>query len=166
MARARTHNKRPLRKHRRTAPRVEAQEVVDETIALFHWLAWVADQLYGDDAHGAPHRWVMRRLQRYGPQTVPELARAKAQRRQSVQPIVDELEREGVLVLVANPQHVRSRKAQLTPRGTQLVERMDRIDAATLAAVSRGISRSRLGEAAATLRALREAFAIESRWRT
>lgn len=162
MARTR---KRPLRRQRRDVPRAEAQAVVDETIALFHWLAWVADQLYGDDAQGTPHRWVLRRLQRYGPQTVPELARAKALRRQSIQPVVDELVREGMIDLEPNPRHARSRLAQLTASGTQLVDRMDRIDAATLAAVSRDISTAQLASTAATLRALRDAFSIESRWR-
>lgn len=140
--------------------------MVDETIALFHWLAWVADQLYDDDAHGAPDRWVLRRLQRYGAQTVPELARAKALRRQSIQPVVDRLAAEGLIELVANPRHARSRRARLTSRGAQLVERMDRIDARTLASVSRGLPTSQLAGAAATLRAFREGFAIESRWRS
>jgi DNA-binding MarR family transcriptional regulator len=146
-------------------PRAAIQAVVDETIALFHWLEWVADQLYGDDAHGASRRWVLRRLQRYGPQTVPELARAKAIRRQSVQPVVDGLVAEGLVDLVANPRHVRSQLVRLTASGAQLVSRMDRIDDVTLAAVSRGISTVQLTQAASTLRALREAFAIESRWR-
>jgi DNA-binding MarR family transcriptional regulator len=157
--------KKPLRRHRRDAPRAEAQAVVDETIALFHWLEWVADQLYGDDGRGAPRRWVLRRLQRYGPQTVPELARAKALRRQSMQPVVDALEAEGLVELIDNPRHSKSKLSELTVRGAQLVERMDRIDARTLSAVSRGIPTARLASTSATLRELREGFAIESRWR-
>jgi len=108
---------------------------------------------------------VLRRLQRYGPQTVPELARAKAQRRQSMQPVVDTLEAERIVELIANPQHVRSRRARLTTRGANLVDRMDRIDTRTLAAISRGIPTAQLRSAAATLRELREEFTIESRWR-
>jgi DNA-binding MarR family transcriptional regulator len=157
--------KKPLRRHRRDTPRAEAQAVVDETIALFHWLEWVADQLYGDEGRGAPRRWVLRRLQRYGPQTVPELARAKALRRQSMQPVVDAIEAEGLVELTENPRHSRSRLARLTGRGAQLVERMDRIDARTLSAVSRGIPTPRLASTATTLRELREGFSIESRWR-
>jgi DNA-binding MarR family transcriptional regulator len=148
----------------RERPRAEAQAVVDETIALFHWLDWVADQLYGDDGRGAPRRWVLRRLQRYGPQTVPQLARAKAQRRQSMQPVVDVLVADGFVEFVANPRHARSQLAALTTRGERLVRQMDDIDARVLRSVSSGIPASQLVTTAATLRALRMQFAIE-RWR-
>lgn len=159
------HRKKPLRRHLRDVPRAEAQAVVDETIALFHWLEWVADQLYGYATLSAPRRWVLRRLHRYGAQTVPELARAKALRRQSMQPLVDALVDEGLVELVSNARHARSRRAQLTSRGTHIVDRMDRIDARTLASVSKGIATAQLAAAAATLRQLREGFAIETRWR-
>ena len=55
--------RKPVRR-RRDAPRAVVQDVVDETIALFHWLEWVAQHLYGDDSLGAPRRWVLRRLHR------------------------------------------------------------------------------------------------------
>lgn len=161
----RARSKRAPRRTRRERARAEVQAVIDETIALFHWLVWVADQLYGDDGRGAPRRWVLRRLHRYGPQTVPELARAKSLRRQSMQPVIDELVADGFVALVANPRHVRSKYATLRPRGMQLVERMDRIDARILRAVSSGIPTTQLASTAATLRALRTSFTIEPRWR-
>lgn len=160
------NRKKPApRRVRRERLRAEAQAVVDETIALFHWLGWVADQLYGDDGRGAPRRWVLRRLQRYGPQTVPQLARAKAQRRQSMQPAVDALVADGFVEFVANPRHARSKLATLTRRGDELVERMDDIDARVLRSVSSAIPAHHLVTTAATLRALRTQFAIEPRWR-
>lgn len=157
--------RRPHRRPHRDRPRIEAQTVVDETIALFHWLTWVADQLHGDSGPSAQRRWVLRRLHRHGPQTVPELARAKALRRQSVQPVVDALVAEGFVHLVDNPAHRRSKHAALTARGTQLVVRMDRVDAKVLAAVAADIPRTQLVTTAATLRALRSGFEIERRWR-
>jgi DNA-binding MarR family transcriptional regulator len=163
MSRARL--KRPSRRLHRSA-RIETQAVVDETIALFQWLTWVAEELHGDTGPNAPRRWVLRRLQRHGPQTVPALARAKALRRQSVQPVVDALVADGFVELVDNPAHVRSKRATLTARGAALVARMDRVDAKVLRAVSGDISRSALVTTAATLRALRGGFEVESRWRS
>lgn len=68
----------PPRRPRRPRARSPVQAVVDETIALYQWLSWVADGLYGDDARGAARRWTLRRLHRDGPQTVPALARLVA----------------------------------------------------------------------------------------
>ncbi len=96
--------KRPARAREHDA----VQSVVDETIALYHWLAWVADELYGDDARGAARRWTLRRLHRDGPQTVPDLAKVRSVRRQSLQPLVDLLVKEGLVELRENPEHVRS----------------------------------------------------------
>jgi DNA-binding MarR family transcriptional regulator len=138
---------------------------VDETIALFRWLSWVSEQLYGDDARGAARRWVLRRLTREGPHTVPALARARRQRRQSMQPVVDALVADGLVRWRDNPAHARSRLAVITARGRRLVSGLDAIDARVLRAVSRDVSTSDLECTARTLRALREGFELEPRWR-
>lgn len=158
--------RRPPRRLHRDRIRIEAQAVVDETIALFHWLTWVAEQLHGASGPSAQRRWVLRRLHRHGPQTVPALARARALRRQSVQPVVDALVADGLVQLAENPAHRRSKHVVLTTRGTQLVARMDGVDARVLHAVTADIPRTALVTTAATLRALRRGFEIERRWRT
>jgi len=138
---------------------------VDETIALFHWLSWVSDQIYGEDARGAARRWTLRRIHRDGPSTVPELARARAIRRQSIQPVVDSLAREGLVVAKANPRHARSMRFALTDAGMRFVERLDRVDDRVLRAVSRGIAPRDLALAASTLQRLRAGFETGARWR-
>ncbi len=149
----------------RPRPRETVQAVVDETIALYHWLAFVADELYGDDARGASRRWALRRLLRDGPLTVPALAKIRAVRRQSLQPVVDALVREGLVQLAPNPAHARSPLVALTARGGRLVQRLDRIDLAVLRSVSRGIPEAQLLSTALTLRGIREAFGTKMRWR-
>jgi DNA-binding MarR family transcriptional regulator len=139
--------------------------VVDETIALFRWLAWVSEQLYGDDARGVARRWVLRRLVRDGPQTVPQLAKTRRMRRQSMQPVVDALIADGLVEWTPNPAHKRSRLATITPSGKELVDRLDRIDDRVLRAVGRDIPENDLLCTARTLRALRDAFELEPRWR-
>lgn len=143
----------------------DLRAVVDETIALFHRLAWVADQIYGEEGQGTSRRGLLRGLARFGPQTVPELARARALRRQSIQPIVDDLAARGLVELVANPRHARSPRVRITTQGTALVARMDRVDRRVLAAVGRGLDPAAIATTAATLRALRSRFEITLRWR-
>lgn len=157
--------KRAPRRFGKARTRGSVQAVVDETIALFHWLAWVSDQIYGPDARGAARRWVIRRVHRDGPRTVPQLAKARAIRRQSLQPVVDALARDGLVHLEANAAHARSKLVTLTRRGLELADEMDRVDALVLRAVSRGMRESALLEAAATLRDLRAHFEAGVRWR-
>lgn len=153
MARTRTP-----RRVRRPRERGSVQAVVDETIALFRWLAWASEHIYGEDARGATRRWILRSLQRHGAQSVPALARGRAMRRQSVQPVIDALAADGLVELADNPAHKRSKLVALTREGDALATRMDRVDARVLGAVARGITEHDLVAAAATLGALRRGF--------
>jgi len=60
---------------------------------------------------------LMRSLAQGGPQTVPQLARARPVARQRIQRLVDELAAAGLVELADNPHHRRSRLVRLTPRG-------------------------------------------------
>src|SRR6185295_2910219 len=60
---------------------------------------------------------LMRGLAEGGPQTVPQLARARPVARQRIQRLVDELAAAGLVELVDNPHHRRSRLVRLTARG-------------------------------------------------
>jgi DNA-binding MarR family transcriptional regulator len=153
------------RRGRPARPRDRVQEVVDETIALHHWLAYVADEIYGDDARGASRRWLIRRLDRGGPQTVPALAKLRAVRRQSLQPLVDALAAEGLAERRDNERHARSPLVALSRAGIALAARLDRVDAAVLRAVGRGLSERDLVTTATTLAKLRAGFELGMRWR-
>lgn len=159
--------KRKLPPRRRARPRAhgEVQTVVDETIALYRWLAWIAEELYGSDARGAARRWTLRRLHRDGPKTVPALARIRAVRRQTLQPIIDQLAAEQLVTLAPNPAHARSPLVILTERGVAMVSRLDRVDVAVLRAVGRGLAPRDLAITASTLRTLRAGFESSARWR-
>lgn len=159
--------KRKLPPRRRARPRAhgEVQTVVDETIALYRWLAWIAEELYGSDARGAARRWTLRRLHRDGPKTVPALARIRAVRRQTLQPIIDQLAAEHLVTLAPNPAHARSPLVTLTERGVAMVARLDRVDVAVLRAVGRGLAPRDLAITASTLRTLRAGFESSARWR-
>lgn len=157
---------RAPRKLRKTHAGGELRAVVDETIALFHRLRWVADQIYGDAGRSTARRGVLRGLVRYGAQTVPALARARSVSRQHVQQVVDALARDGYVRFVPNPAHARSPLVHPTARGAALVAHMDAVDARVLAAaVGATIDLRDAAVTARTLRAVREAFERSSRWR-
>jgi DNA-binding MarR family transcriptional regulator len=156
---------RAPRRLRKAHERGALRAVVDETVALNHRLQWVAEQMYGDDGRRATRRGLLRGLARYGAQTVPALARARSVTRQNVQPVVDALLAEGLVVLADNPAHARSPLVTITARGARLVRLWDVADARVLAAVGRGLSAADLEITARTLRAVRERFETSLRWR-
>jgi DNA-binding MarR family transcriptional regulator len=153
---------RKLRKHHAQG---DLRAVVDETIALFHRLRWVAEQIYGQEGKSAARRGILRGLVRFGPQTVATLARTRSITRQYVRDLVDGLVADGLVELIPNPAHARSRLARATPRGEHIVRRMDEIDVRVLTAVGGALPLRDLAVTVRTLRALREAFEIGARWR-
>jgi DNA-binding MarR family transcriptional regulator len=140
--------------------------VVEETIALYHRLRWLSEQVYRVEARSTARRGILRGVVRYGPQTVPALAKARSVSRQHVQEVVDSLLDLGMVVLQANPAHKRSPLVCATSRGEALVKELDEIDAGVLGAVSSAVSMRDMDLTARTLRVLRNAFEVHSsRWR-
>ncbi len=156
---------RPPRKLRKRHVRGELRAVVDESIGLFHRVRYVAEQIYGMDGRSTARRGLLRGLVRYGPRTVPQLARARSVTRQHTQEVVDRLVADGLVELIANPAHARSRLVRATRRGAAMVEEMDDVDARVLIAIGGDLSVRDLAITARTLRAVRECFEDEARWR-
>ncbi len=161
MSSAKPRPPRLLRNRRRAG---ELRAVIDETIALFHRVRWVAELIYGDEGRGTARRGILRGVVRYGPQTVPTLARRRYVTRQHVQEVVDALVAEGLVELCANPAHARSRLVRATARGAALVKHMDDVDAKVLEAAAGGIATRDVEIAVRTLRAVREGFEDTARW--
>ena len=156
---------RPPRKLRKRHVRGELRAVVDETIALFHRVRFVAEQIYGIEGRSTARRGLLRGLVRYGPRSVPQLARARSVTRQHTQEVVDRLVADGLAELVPNPAHARSRLVRATRRGAAIVERMDETDARVLVAIGGDLALRDLAITARTLRAVRECFEDEPSWR-
>lgn len=156
--------KRAPRKFRKT-PQSDLRAIVDETIGLAQRLVWVADQLHGKYGLRPVQRGILRGLVRYGAQTVPELARTRSVRRQTIQPIVDELVTAGLAVLVGNPKHASSKLVRITAKGEEIVAQMDRTDHRVLSAAGSTLEPEAIATTAETLRALRLRFETALRWR-
>lgn len=116
---------RAPRRLRKRAPAEDLRAVVDECIVLADRLVWLAEHIHGDEGRGAVRRGILRGLARYGAQTVPEMARTRSVTRQNVQPVVDALVAEGLVVRVPNPAHRRSPRYEVTAEGRAIAARMD-----------------------------------------
>jgi DNA-binding MarR family transcriptional regulator len=156
---------RPPRKLRKRHVRGELRAVVDETIGLFHRVRWVAEQIYCEGGRPTARRGILRGLARFGPRTVPQLARARSVTRQHTQEVVDRLVADRLVELIANPTHKRSPLVRILPRGTAIVAQMDEVDARVLVAIGDGLATRDLAITVRTLKAVREAFEDEPRWR-
>lgn len=155
--------RRPRKLRRRPRPD-QAMALVSETIALYHRLRWVAEQIYGEEGRSAARRGVLRGVARYGPQTVAALARTRFVTRQAMREIVVALRAAGLVELVPNPGDRRARLVRATPRGEALVRRMDEIDARVLDAAVGAIPARDLQTTVTTLRAFRLGFEQGARW--
>ena len=133
--------------------------VIGETVALFHRLRVVSEQIHGQGEVSSGRWGVMRSLAQAGPQTVPQLARSRPVSRQYIQTLVDGLAEQGLIEGVANPAHKRSPLLRLTPKGQTLLEDMNKKAARVLKQLSSLIPDEELRRTASTLRAVRELFA-------
>ncbi len=89
----------------------------DETLQLVRRLRGVAEHVDSRGTLSGGRRGVLTELERSGPRTVPQVARARSVTRQHVQALVNALAREGLVEFADNPEHRRSRLVRLTPAG-------------------------------------------------
>lgn len=143
---------RRLRKRHRDG---DVRAVVDEAVALFWRVRYVADQIHTTGGRSETARGVLRGLVRYGARTVPQLAFTRSVTRQHTQEVVDGLIADGLARRVPNPAHARSWLIEPTPRGEAAVAALDAEDARTITAVSARIRITR-ADLATTIRVLRE----------
>jgi DNA-binding MarR family transcriptional regulator len=67
------------------------ESLINETVALFYRLRVVAEQIHRQGETSGPKRGLLKSLDRFGPQTVPQLARSRPVSRQYIQSIVNQL---------------------------------------------------------------------------
>ena len=139
---------------------IEAVEsLIDETRLLFHRMKVAAEQLHDAEEITAGMRGVLFGLDRSGPQTVPQMARARPVSRQHIQMLVNPLVERRCVELIDNPAHRRSKLVRLTPSGRKLVDRMRKRESRIFGALGSDMSEKQLRSAATVVRSLRESFA-------
>jgi DNA-binding MarR family transcriptional regulator len=98
----------------------------------------------------------LRTLALAGPQTVPDIARARPVARQRIQRLADEAAASGLVEFIDNPRHRRSKLVQLTAKGEAEYARMSAVILARCARLAKNLDAAEVKRAAATLSRLRE----------
>ena len=128
--------------------------VFDEIPAVFHRLRAVASDVYGANASSAGRRGILRSLDRLGPQTVPQLARARPVSRQHIQVLVNGLLGDGLIATEENPAHRKSPLVRMTTKGRRQLQAAHAREMDLLARVRFGVAAKEIECAADTLRSL------------
>ena len=132
------------------------QDLIGGVRRCFQLLGSLSDEMVADLGITAALRAVLEHLYDGGPQTVPQIARDKSVRRQSIQALVDELLELGLVELLDNPTHKRSALAALTPEGRALFREVRRRERRSLARLVKGFEAQELAAASTTLAKLRD----------
>lgn len=140
------------------------EKVLGETVALYHRLKIVAEQIHRQGELTSGKGGVLAGLYHFGPQTVPQMARARPVSRQYIQTLVNELADQGLVELVGNPAHKRSHLVRLTERGEAIVEKMIKRQKTIVSKLRLDIAEKDLLSAASVLSDVRGLFESK-RWR-
>ena len=100
-------------------------------------------------------RGILHDLAQHGPQTVPQLARARNVSRQHIQTQVNRLATDGQLEFVDNPAHQRSSLVRISSAGKEWLAAIERREETHWAGLGMGLAREKLQLAAEVLKTLR-----------
>ena len=142
----------------RRSGRPELGELFDEAVAVYLRLTAIAATMYGRGELSGPRRTLLTALARSGPRTVAHLARARAQSRQRLQPLVNALIDEGLLETQPNPMHRQSPLVVLTPRGQKLARQIAEREGRLRERLDLASSHRRVVQAVEVLRDVRQAL--------
>ena len=90
-----------------------------------------------------------------GPHTVPQIARMRPVARQHIQKLANEMAADGLIELIDNPAHKRSKLLRLTPKGEARYEELSAMFVDLIEQCARGMNEADLRTAATVLRAFR-----------
>ena len=134
------------------------EAVLYETVRLFHRLRVVMEELHHQGELSSGKSGILKSLDRHGPQTVPQMARARPVSRQYIQTLVNPLLKENLVELLENPAHKKSSLVALTERGEKLVRRMRKRERDALERLEVNLDADDLRSAREALQELRQAF--------
>lgn len=99
-------------------------ELLQEIVATFFKLRAVGQRGGSVSAWGGGVWGLLHSLETQGPQTVPQLARARPVARQHIQKLADEMAGDGLVEFIDNPAHRRSKLLRMTAEGEALYGRI------------------------------------------
>lgn len=131
------------------------EDLVRAIVAVFHRLKLLTEEMHGGELPTSK-RGLLKSLQLRGPQTMPQLARARPVSRQHVRSVIEPLLAEGLVEFTDNPQHRRSKLVQLTAKGRARVQEIDAREAKFWTDLKKAFHSEDIEAAAALLRRLNE----------
>jgi DNA-binding MarR family transcriptional regulator len=126
-------------------------ELINVTRILADTLKDTARELHRENSLSVSERSILLDLRKYGPLTVPDLARRREVSRQFIQATVNPLLEEGVLEARDNPAHRRSKLIVLTEAGTQLIRQVMKKEGAFMNGIALDLDADEIRQAAETL---------------
>jgi DNA-binding MarR family transcriptional regulator len=135
---------------------VAMQDLMLETIATFFLLRAAGKRIGAVTAADGGYWGVLRSLKWQGAQTVPQIARSRPVSRQHIQKLANDMVADGVVELIENPAHHRSKLLRLTPKGETVLQDMSDRIALAAQELSADMDLEDLQVAVTTLRRLRE----------
>lgn len=130
--------------------------VIRRVRTCFQLLGTVSDEMLAELGLTASLRAVLEHLSETGEQTVPQIAREKFVRRQSIQALVDQLIELGLVRFRENPSHRRSALVSLTRKGAATFNTVREREETLLDGLQRRLNGADLVASARTLSALSE----------
>ncbi|MCV0427890.1 MAG: MarR family transcriptional regulator [Roseibium sp.] len=95
----------------------DVRRLIGEVRGTFRLLAGISDAMLEQRGLTASLRAILEYIADNGSSTVPQMAKAKSMKRQSIQALVDRLSALGLVATVSNPEHKRSVLITMTERG-------------------------------------------------
>lgn len=133
-----------------------AEKLFDEVRLLRHAIVNAGETLHADEPVSMGMRAVLEYVERHGPASVPQIARARRVTRQHIQGLVNELVASGLARIEDNPAHRRSGLVHPAEAGIEALARMRKHEAAFLASRGLNVNSAKIERAAKTLRRVRE----------
>ncbi len=109
---------------KRTEAKAAMEELVIEIVTTFFLLRAEGMRIGVVSPSGEGYWSMLRILKMNGPQTVPQIARYRYVPRQSIQKLANQMLKDGVIELINNPAHKRSKLLRLTPKGEAVFQKL------------------------------------------
>lgn len=129
-----------------------------ETLEMFFTLRAAGKQIGVVTQSGGGYWGMLRLLKLHGPRTVPQLARLRSVTRQRMQVLANELIKDGVIELIENPDHQRSKLVQLTAKGETVFEELSTRISNELIPLIAGVDVTEVETAIQVLQRIRQHF--------
>ena len=130
-----------------------SEQLINEVRLLYQSMVQMGEQIHKDSTISMGMRAVLEYLDRNGPTTVPQMAKARRVTRQRIQALVNALLAEGLVEIQPNPASKRSPLVGLCETGAAKILQMREHEGRFMKVA---ISDKKLRDAAATLAVLRD----------